>query len=314
MVVVRKYFWLVRVAAIAVCSFFAAKATGTMVAEMVRTVLPGGTLASRSAGLEEGRTRDASTIVARNIFCSTCAPSVAGIGDEPGVERDLGAAVGTSLRLQLVATMVGEEPRHCYAAIRDEESGRTGIFGVGSTVSGKAVISAVTERRVTLLIGKGTEYLDLIDRSGDEGAPGGGRVGGARELVNRKQKEVGDHGDGGRDLARGIRKVAANRWEIQRDVVRKALSGGGLASGSGRIVPTVSSGRTTGLGVYGVRPGSLYSLLGISSGDRVTRINGHAISTPDKALEMYTKLSSAGRVTVSLSRKGKDLVHEYVIR
>ena len=54
--------------------------------------------------------------------------------------------------------------------------------------------------------------------------------------------------------------------------------------------------------------------IGLQNGDTIHSINGFDITTPDKALEVYTKVRSASNLTIDLSRRGKPLSMEYSIR
>ena len=48
--------------------------------------------------------------------------------------------------------------------------------------------------------------------------------------------------------------------------------------------------------------------------DLIKAINGLDMSTPDKALEAYTKLKTASHLSVRLERRGEDLTLDYQIR
>lgn len=83
---------------------------------------------------------------------------------------------------------------------------------------------------------------------------------------------------------------------------------------SARIVPSARNGQPNGFKLYAIRPGSLYSLIGMQNGDTIHAINGHAITTPDKALEVYTKVRTASHLTIAFSRRGQTSTHDYTIR
>jgi len=72
-----------------------------------------------------------------------------------------------------------------------------------------------------------------------------------------------------------------------------------------QIVPEFKDGSTIGMRVFGVHTDSLLAALGIENGDRIERLNGTAISTPEAALSVYGKLQSAERVGVELNRLGR---------
>ena len=72
-----------------------------------------------------------------------------------------------------------------------------------------------------------------------------------------------------------------------------------------RIAPEINNGNTIGMRVFGVHPDSLLAALGLENGDRIERVNGASISTMQDAMSVYTKLQSAKRVAVDLTRSGR---------
>ena len=69
-----------------------------------------------------------------------------------------------------------------------------------------------------------------------------------------------------------------------------------------------------GVKLYGIRRGSLLSRLGLQNGDLLRTINGFDMSSPDKALEAYTKLRTASNLTVAIERRGQSMTLDYEIR
>lgn len=63
-----------------------------------------------------------------------------------------------------------------------------------------------------------------------------------------------------------------------------------------------------------MRSNSFFRRIGLRNGDTVNAINGHQLTTPDKALEVYSRVRGADRITVSLTRRGTSLELTYVFR
>lgn len=78
------------------------------------------------------------------------------------------------------------------------------------------------------------------------------------------------------------------------------------ASGS-RIVPSIKNGQPNGFKLYAIRPASFYAKIGLMNGDTVHSINGLELTSPDTALEAYTKLKGATTLAVSLTRRGQPV-------
>ena len=74
-----------------------------------------------------------------------------------------------------------------------------------------------------------------------------------------------------------------------------------------RVVPAIKNGQPDGVKLYAIRPSSVFAKLGLTNGDTIEQINGTAITTPDKALELYTKLQKADVITIDITRRGNPL-------
>jgi general secretion pathway protein C len=74
-----------------------------------------------------------------------------------------------------------------------------------------------------------------------------------------------------------------------------------------RVVPEQRDGKLLGLRLFGIRPSSVLSSVGLRNGDRLESINGFAIASPEKALQAYAQLRNSSRLRVVLTRVGKPL-------
>ena len=79
-------------------------------------------------------------------------------------------------------------------------------------------------------------------------------------------------------------------------------------------MPSFQNGKANGFKLFSIRPDSLYSKIGIQNGDIVQRINGYEMNSPDKALEIYSKLKDSQAITVDIVRRGKAQTMTYQIR
>ena len=215
----------------------------------------------------------------------------------------------TSLNLKLIATLVSDQDKAwSFAAIEDASDETTRMYAIGTKLGGDAVVTDIMERRVLLLNGARHEFLDLEDgdqvgRDIEQNTP--------RPAVSLSSPRVLPEWE---EISKGIRKVGENKYEIDRAALNKVLANTTMLARSARIVPSVRNGKPNGFKLYAIRPGSLYSLLGMFNGDTINAINGHAMTTPDKALEVYTKLRNASHVAISFTRRGETVTHEYNIR
>jgi general secretion pathway protein C len=116
------------------------------------------------------------------------------------------------------------------------------------------------------------------------------------------------------ELDRGIKKVGEHNYEVQRATVDSLLGNMSLLSRSARIVPEIRDGKAAGFRLFSVRPDGPFAKIGLQNGDVISAINGLEMTSPDKALEVYTKLKSASHLSVGLERNGQKINKEYNIR
>ena len=85
----------------------------------------------------------------------------------------------------------------------------------------------------------------------------------------------------------------------------------GRLSRDARVIPHYRGGKPRGFKIVGVRPGSLYSHVGVRSGDILKSVNGEEINSPTKALQLFEKLKNSDSVTLDVERRGRKQTLEY---
>jgi general secretion pathway protein C len=123
-------------------------------------------------------------------------------------------------------------------------------------------------------------------------------------------------GAGGVDpsIKNGIQKIGATEYNVDRGVVDKILENQAELMRQARIVPVQENGKIVGISLFGVRPDTLLGTLGMENGDRLEKINGFDMTSPEKALEAYARLRTADHLTVSVNRRGQDMNLDYNIK
>lgn len=117
-----------------------------------------------------------------------------------------------------------------------------------------------------------------------------------------------------KEIADKIQKVSDTEFNVDRAVVDQILENQSVLMRSARIVPEKKDGKVVGIRLLRVRPDTLLGTLGLRDGDRVEKINGFDITSPEKALEAYARLRTAGNLSVSITRKGKPVTIDFNIR
>jgi general secretion pathway protein C len=225
----------------------------------------------------------------------------------------------SDLRMQLVAGVIAERPRFSLATLSDLSTRETHVLGVGDEVGAVRLLGVERVRDdrdatgngfrvVAVICNAGSkEYLDFEPGSG--AAPESNVNLGVAPLPPRPPV-AGTAPPGKMD---GVRKVADNRFEIDRSVLDSTLGDLNKIATQARIVPSFKNGQANGFKLFSIQPGSLYSAIGIENGDVIQRVNGYEINSPEKALELYSKLKESGHITIQYERGGQVLTSDFNI-
>ncbi|MGB1700581.1 MAG: type II secretion system protein GspC [Nannocystaceae bacterium] len=263
---------------------------------------PPGAVAKERPGQAVSKTDVAAEIVSRNPFCPTCKPVEPTASPEEGGPTRPGE-IPTTLPLALLGTMEADDPRYSMATIQDTEEGKLGAFGIEDSIRAGVTLKRVERGRVVFLNGRQMEYLDAT-----------------KDLPKPKIAPKKTEKSPPRKNSRAIEgaETAVNcdgdTCTVDRAFVDKILSNPSLLAKQARVVPSRRGNEVKGFKFYGIRPGSLPKLFGMSNGDMVTSINGSPLTSIDEAMGLYTKLRRASNLTVVIDRKGKSITKDISIR
>ena len=85
----------------------------------------------------------------------------------------------------------------------------------------------------------------------------------------------------------------------------------GFALGSGAVLFV---GLACGAFAPNAAPPAMLGTLGLQNGDRLEKINGYDMASPEKALEAYARLRTAPSLSVQLTRRGAPVTLEIQIK
>ncbi|MDO8461728.1 MAG: type II secretion system protein GspC [Deltaproteobacteria bacterium] len=316
----RKYLWVAHLVAIAACSFFAAQTVATYLSALL-----GGTAKIQvHRPLEKDRVvkevpekEDFEPIVARNVFNSAqMAPeegagaAVDGSGDQ--VVDPNAVAVKTGLPIKILGLLaVGNgEDRRSSATISGGTGGGTDVYFVGDTekrFAEGAKLVRVAKDRIEFTNGGRLEYAELEDVK-------------VALSILRGPGEVHGKGEGGPAEPGGAPRpdtVAVDegkgRYTVDQREIDEALGNLDKLYTEVRIVPNFKGGKPAGLKVLSIKPGSLFSKLGIQRGDVLEKINGMEMDIK-RGMELFGQLKDSKNLTIDIERKGQNKTLEYEIR
>ena len=108
-----------------------------------------------------------------------------------------------------------------------------------------------------------------------------------------------------------IRGTSDNSFAISRAEVEKARSNLGELMKQARMEPHVVNGKTDGFEVKMLRPNTIFTALGLQKGDIIKEVNGLALDSPEKALQIFQQLREAQHIVVAVVRNNAPLSLEY---
>jgi general secretion pathway protein C len=321
----KRYFWTLPLVMITACAILAALGVNHVVEakylldadapraahHAVRPVKP--------QAQKPPPSKDAQEVINRNIFCSTC---------EPAKPSDAPAAVPTpvddnhppvtQLPLALLVTMVAEDPHLSTATIMNTSTQRSGIFAVDDWIPAAGQVRKIRFKSI-VFFNKSMNRLERLELLGSSGQPVASATPAAPPppppAVAANPNEPPNPDDALlAAVDKGVKKLDENRFDIDRSLVDKILADPTVAARSARIVPSIKDGKPNGFKMYAIRPNSLFAKIGLQNGDTISSINGFDMSSPDKALEVYTKVRSASSLSVSVLRRGQPMNLDYSIK
>lgn len=312
----------ITLATLALCAFFLAQGTTRVLAAelLTRNAAPGGKPSARFTATSPTflRRRDSGVILRRNIFDSARGDLTAeplpevplGPDGEPVDQWDPNQPPPKCTgKLRLVGSVVSPtSPDWSFAAIAGSSDGKTMLYRLGSDVDGSRVL-AVHSSSVVMSASTGACQLLMFE----EEAAAAPRAPVASKSAPASRGNERSAGLSDEELTDGIEKISDTQFNIQRGLVDKVLANQGSLMKSARVIPHEENGRVIGVKLYGIRRNSLLGRLGVRNGDMLRTINGFDMTSPDTALEAYSRLRSADKLTLAVKRQNKEMTIDYNI-
>ncbi len=301
----KRHFWLVHLLFIGLVTFFVARTVNAMVESALVSQPTGAGASGRSKPKVAERL---ARLELERVAKLTGLPGK----PEPVAESpkesvlDLSAApVKSGLRVKLLGTLVTDPDSFSWASIQEVVSLKAMTYRIDDLVLGAKILE-IERERVIILNNNRKEYID--------GTPGDGA--GAPVVAVAAVAAKGDNDAPPPAISMGgnIKQNGENDYEVPRTEVDKALNNLNDIAMQARIVPAFKDGVAQGFKLFSIRPDSLYTKIGVQNGDVIKRINGYDMNSPEKALEIYSKLKESARIDIELDRNGSSVKKTYNIR
>lgn len=205
----------------------------------------------------------------------------------------------SKLPLKLLGTIVHANPKKSVATINMSNRNKTASFKVNEEIPSLAKLTKVERRKVTFknLANNRMEYIEIPKDSKI--------VFGLKEPSNNEAKS-----------SSGIKKSSDFSYTIKRSELDKYTSDLPSILKQARMVPNIlpgSGGKIDGFRFVSIQPDSVFSKLGFKPGDVIKGVNNEPVSSPAQAMELYQALKSSNRLSLNITRDGKDENVDYSI-
>jgi len=219
---------------------------------------------------------DYAIITERNLFGGT-SQGLAEAPPEEIVLDDMPVALN-SLGLKLVGTVVASKPEESSAIIEDRSTRKQEVYQEGDRVK-QALIKRILRHNVVINAGRRDEVLTMAPEESTGKTP-------ARERAPRAQR----------------RSAAGSSIRLDREELESQMANLNELMQQVRIRPFMEGRQPAGFLVSNIKPGSLFSKMGLRNGDVIQGINGEMITTPDQAVELYESLMEGGEIALEIKR------------
>lgn len=310
----KSYGWLMNLGLITAGAYFIAGTVNTVVAQAVRPIPKADarpakrSLAPRSLNKASTFTR----ISERNLFDAKKDPEIDPTAQSAIEESETGVS-GTdyreedlkpcSLAAALRATLVADNnPDWSMAVLFDNSTREPEVYSVTPGENEIASDATLIEIRNRAIIVRRSDRFEKCSADDDEPQ--------ARQPPRPRQARAPNKSDDDDS----VQQTGANDYTIDKDFIDETMGNLAKVSTEARIVPSFKNGKSNGFKLFSIKPGSIYQKIGLQNGDVIQKINGYTIDSPDKALEVYSKLKTARNVNIELQRRGRSMSKNYDIR
>jgi len=208
--------------------------------------------------------------------------------------------------VQVLVIAASPDPDWSFAALETpEEKGKSLLRRRGGELGGGKTVKFIGWDRVWLTTGNQLCQAQMFK---PPAPPAPSAAPSASAAPGPSPNAVSD------DIKNGIKKVGPNEFNVDRSVVDKILENQADLMRQARIVPEQENGKVVGIRMFGIKPDTLLGTLGMQNGDRLEKINGFEMASPETALEAYAHLRTADHLTVSVNRNGQPTNLDFNIK
>ncbi len=109
-------------------------------------------------------------------------------------------------------------------------------------------------------------------------------------------------------------KAEGNVFEIKREYLDQKLANLGDILTQARATPVPNPDGTLSFKITDVKPGSVYTVIGVENDDYISKIDGKPIRSVNEVLSLFRKIKSVNELNITVKRDGADQVLQYKIK
>jgi len=310
----KQYIWVLNILAVLFFSYFAAKITNVYLGRLLEVSRSIGVVKQGAASGDFLRPVPKShydVIADRDIFDSReeiIAPP-AEEEEKKVAAQPTGVAVKTTLGIKLQAVLVVGSGKDDRSNAVVKKGNQTGVYAPrGKEIFHPGVVLVqIKPDRIEFLNSGRLEYAELDSKLGESifkkpgelvAAKSAGKTA-VEKKEEPKEKKVGE--------------ISEGKFVIDQSEINDALENIDKLYTQIRAVPFFKDGKVQGMKVFAVRPGSIFSKLGLKRGDVLQRINGVELDVK-RGFEIFSQLRDQKSFTLDLQRGSGNKTLEYEIR
>jgi general secretion pathway protein C len=198
-------------------------------------------------------------------------------------------------------------------AIIESANGDQTLYRLGDTIPDVGRLLAIGPDRAIILHNGHRVAIEIPrENTGEQGnvQPFRGPV--RRPFINnpmmRRRRMMGAQ------PGKGVRKLASNRYVLERAVVNSNLQDMSHLFTEIRAVPKIQNGASAGFQLSEIQPNSIFQQIGLQDGDVLTAAQGQPVNDPLKAMALLQTLRNQSSITLNVIRNGAPLQLHYNIQ
>ena len=222
-------------------------------------------------------------ITNRNIFnAEGFIPPPLSTGDTK--DQDMGQPVPSRLPLKLIGTIVHANPARSVATIQVQGKKITPYLPKDDMESIAQLIKV--ERFTAVLRNNQNGRLEYIEIKDD-----GVNLAVQNTMSPKKSRQARQ----------------GNNFSLKRSEVDRYIQNLPALLQQARAIPIIEpgTGAINGFRLVEIQPGSLYENLGFKRNDLIKNVNGEAVDSPAKAMELYNSLKTDSNISIDFERNGR---------